>query len=175
MTFHYKRYVGPPKMLLLHMTSRCPESQIFRLTFTNNPKSNSLKCSLTWNRRLFNFGHLGCQNSLPTQECQSTVCARPQPIKRQLLRRPVRTSADWCGTSPPINTPTQALIIQLIVNLGSQQVAKRKLNSWPCNVNQLSINCQPLVNCQSIVNRLSTKFQPIVNQLSANCQLLSLN
>ena len=32
-----------------------------------------------------------------------------------------------------------------------------------------------IVNCQPIVNQLSTKCQTIVNKISTNCQLLSLN
>ena len=42
---------------------------------------------------LFNFGHLGCQNSLPTQECQATYyylpsTFRPQPMRSQLASQP---------------------------------------------------------------------------------------
>ena len=39
---------------------------------------------------IFNFGHLGCQNSLPTQECQATTyycylpTFGPQPMRSQL-------------------------------------------------------------------------------------------
>ena len=41
---------------------------------------------------IFNFGHLGCQNSLPTQECQGTTYLLPtfrhQPMRSQLASQP---------------------------------------------------------------------------------------
>ena len=40
---------------------------------------------------IFNFGHLGCQNSLLTQECQATYylpTLRHQPMRSQLASQP---------------------------------------------------------------------------------------
>ena len=54
-----------------------------------------VSCRLTviydYNFSLFNFGHLGCQNLLLTQECQGTTTTttfRHQPMRSQLVSQP---------------------------------------------------------------------------------------
>ena len=54
--------------------------------------TQSLTSGLLSTVLVFNFGHLGCQNSLPTQECQGTTYYyyyfRHQPMRSQLASQP---------------------------------------------------------------------------------------
>ena len=54
------------------------------------------------NVKLFNFGHLECQNSVCTRLHQTSANEEPAIVQ---------TGAAMDHTSPPINSPTQSLMI----------------------------------------------------------------